>query len=380
MSEERKETKTVLPAEFEQTAAPLLEKLCTAFGCSGHEDEVADTVIHAAPDRMRVFTDSMQNIYMACEPVSDHQIQNSNKTPGRDLSVIENRVFDVLLDAHMDEVGFMVKSIHRNGTFSMLPVGGWDLKNAAGACFQILSTKGNPVSAIAISRPVHFGKQETEAAWLIADAGCSDADEVRKLGIETGCFAVPEASFSFNPASALIRGKALDDRIGVCAELMTLRSLASQNRGQDVLGLFTAQEEVGERGALCAVSHIRAKAAICFEGCPADDTFADPDEISTRLGSGPMVRVIDRSSITDYRLISRIRKVAETEEIPLQIAARSGGGTNAAVFQQHNIPCAVIGIPVRYAHSLSGFSNMNDLYQAVRLALALIADLQKNPL
>lgn len=238
-----------------------------------------------------------------------------------------------------------------------------------------------------------------------------------------------DSECSPNPEQILLQGKAFDDRIGCAALIDTLQELeklsspagtASQQKPQKeetspdssehscdglrqnsspidwTMGLFSVQEEVGERGAECAmhvlekrafenrlealadqkpVRFVMPQAAICFEGCPADDTFEERDLIQTALGKGPMVRAMDRSMITHPRLMALARAAAEAQNIPLQVAVRKGGGTNGGIFHTHDIPTLVIGIPVRYAHASCGYCSLQDYENAVKLAVEIVSRL-----
>lgn len=361
-------------------AARLLKRLSEAFGPSGREDDIVQIIESECESFCRIETDSMQNVYLIPDLKRNTRLNQQQNRPEQTISLrdLKEQEFEWVIDAHMDEVGFIVKSIHENGTISMLPVGGWDMKNATGACFEIRTDQDESIPVIAVSRPVHFNPDTKEQKLLIVDAGCTSKQEVEDLGIQCGDFAVPQTGFEYFSSRNLFKGKAFDDRIGLAAEIMLLRDVARTRMASQVLGLASAQEEVGERGALCAVKKIRARYAICFEGCPADDTFENPEEISTRLNAGPMVRVIDRSNIADHRMIRRLRTICKEQNIPLQIAARVGGGTNAAVFAEEDIIPIVIGIPVRYAHSISGFASLNDLLNAVRLAKSLMESMNES--
>lgn len=348
----------IIPPEIQKDAVGLLEQLSNTFGVSAHEDEVCEMIRKSISRFCDIKEDALRNLYLF--PL-DHSCSHQSDR------------FTVALDAHMDEVGFIVKSIHKNGIISCLPIGGWDLKNASGSDFEILNADNQLIPAIAITRPVHYGKNTDESNLLFIDAGCTSKEQVEKLNVACGDFVIPQSRFEFMAAPGIVKGKALDDRIGLCAELLLLRWLDQDGLSSHVIALASSQEEVGERGAIAAMSNIQANIAVCFEGCPADDTFESEDEVSTRLNGGPMVRVIDRSSITDHRLIRLIRQVALDYEIPLQIAARAGGGTNAAAFIQKGIPAIVIGIPVRYAHNMSGLASLDDLMNAIRLAYCFVA-------
>lgn len=325
--------------------------LSSAFGPSGYEDDVADLMESEVKDFCQCTRDTMGNLYMRPDGM---------KNPL------------VVLDAHMDEVGFMVSCVKENGMLMIQNLGGWNPVNVAGSPIRIRTEKGDVYGVVA-SRPPHYDKkgERPEMEDLLLDSGFCSADEVRKAGIEEGCFCVPDAPSRYNENAGVFEGKAFDCRIGCAALVGTLEALRGTKTIEHVEAVGTVQEEVGERGMFCAVNQLKAKAGICFEGCPADDTFMPADEIQTAMGKGPMVRIKDTSMITNRRFMRFVREVAGQENIPLQLAVRKGGGTNAIVLQEHNIPAVVIGIPVRYAHSGVGFCAYEDYQNAVKLACAL---------
>ena len=237
----------------------LCETITNAFGPSGFENEVAAAVQAALPAGSQ--RDAMQNVYAPFAPLSGKPV--------------------VLLDAHLDEVGFMVQSITANGLAKLVPLGGWVEHNVPAHIFQIRTRKGSMVRAVTASKPPHFMSAAERQAPLsmdsiLLDAGVSSREQALALGIEPGCPAAPEVAFSYNEATGFALGKAFDCRLG-CACLVELaRALQSANLAVDAVAAFSTQEEVGLRGAKVTAERLRPRLAICLEGTPADDTFARP--------------------------------------------------------------------------------------------------------
>lgn len=327
---------------------PVLQ-LSDAFGPSASEEQVRETVIALCPENWEIRRDPIGNLLIEPEAL---------KQPG------------LLLDAHMDEVGMMVRTIEENGLMTFLPLGGIDPAAAAGQNVVIETLDGTKLCGVISTRAVHFQKAGADEGFdgLRIDAGCTSLEEAEALGLAPGCFAVFDQQAQFDEKRGLIFGKALDDRIGLAAMLEVLRGLAAEKL--PVSAIATVQEEVGERGMQAAIATLQARCAIVFEGAPADDSFAGTSA-QTALGKGPMIRAMDRSMITEPALMALARKTAKAFGIPLQIAVRTGGGTNAGILHTHNIPCVVIGIPVRYAHSARGIASMQDYRQAIELGIAL---------
>ena len=152
-----------------------------------------------------------------------------------------------------------------------------------------------------------------------------------------------------------------------------------QEKKVNVVGTFSTQEEVGERGMNLVAKTIHPDIAICFEGCPADDTFQEEWLIQAAIKKGPMLRHFDRSMITNPRFMRYALDLAKALNIPCQESVRSGGGTNGAMLHVANngTPTIIIGIPVRYIHSHHGFTTYEDFENSVRLAVEIISRLNQ---
>lgn len=347
--------KAPTPDTSQNVQAELIMKLCDAFGPSNFEQDVAAVI----KEELKGFTlkkDSMGNLFLL--PDTAHSSQPAM----------------FVLDAHMDEVGLIVSGIQENGLLRIQPLGGFNAATMVGQTFLIRTESGDLVRGIIGSIPVHYRKeQDMDPDALSLDIGCSSKEEVTKRGVSLGDPVTPDVSASYDSKTGLICAKALDDRIGVAAEIRVLEALQNEGFPEGAVeAVFTVQEEVGERGMLSAVKHLSARFGICFEGAPADDTFQPSDLAQTALNKGVMVRVKDGSMLADRALICQAKALAAEHHIPMQIAVRKAGGTNAAVLQKADIPTIVLGIPVRYAHSPAGFCTMHDFQSAIDLALALI--------
>lgn len=338
--------------------------LCNAFGPSGYEEEVAHYIEQALPF-CRSFRDAIGNVYLIPKSMKESWI---------------------LLDAHMDEVGYMIQSIEANGTLRFLPLGGLNPMEVYGQQVWIETVNHRRIPAICKTIPSHYAQNtQPDFASLHLDAGFCSRQEALDAGVQPGCFAVPMTKTSFQPETGVFMGKAFDDRIGCAAMLETLRALEQRQALTYTMAAATVQEEVGERGAAALMREITRmdlkgdlswpKAAICFEGCPADDTFEAPEHVQSAMKSGPMIRARDRSMITHPGYLAFAQSIAEKHHLPLQIAVRTGGGTNGGIYHQYNIPTIVIGIPVRYAHASAGFCAWQDVTDAVQLAVEIVCAL-----
>ncbi len=348
-----------------QRKIELLEALSNAAGTSGFEDDVALLIADEIKDLGEVSNDSILNVYL-------NRKENTGDKP------------TVLLDAHMDEVGFIVQSINNNGSLKFLPVGGWIPSSVAAQKVKVLNDEGEYVTGVIASKPPHYSsaeerKKAPDLADMQIDLGTSTKEETEELfKVSIAKPIVPDVNFeSIKHKPDWFIGKAFDCRMGCAAEVVSLHALAGEALDVDVLGLFSTQEEVGTRGIQVAVNHLDVDVAICFEGTPADDTFGDSNSQQTVLGKGPMLRHFDTTMITNPRFQRFVLEVAKEEGIPVQEAVRSGGGTNGKVLHLANqgIPTIVIGIPVRYIHSHYGMACYEDYENASKLAVAVIRKL-----
>ena len=342
----------------------LIESLSNAFGVSGFEENV----VKVATDYLTDFdtrVDHMRNLYI-----------DTDKTQAGKLNV--------LLDAHSDEVGFIVQAIRPNGMLDFLPVGGWVTHTIHAHLVNIRNNHGELITGIVASKPPHFmtdaeRQQPLTIDSLVIDVGCTSAEEVKeKLAISIGSPVTPDVTFHHDTTLDLLRGKAFDCRIGCAALLETLAESKQMDLPHvNVQGVMSSQEEVGMRGIKAAMTSIKTDIAIVFEGCPADDTFTPDYLIQSGIHRGPMLRNFDVSMITNPGFQKFAGVIAEKHEIPMQMSVRKGGGTNGAVINltEQGVPTIVIGIPVRYAHTHYGFVAYEDYQAAKDLALAIIQEL-----
>ena len=339
----------------------MIGALSNAYGPPGFEDEVVAVARAYAPEGMELEEDTLRNLY----------IRQAENIGGRPV---------LQLDAHSDEVGFMVQAIRPDGTLKFLTLGGWVLSNIPAHRVRVRTRDGRWIPGVTTSRPPHFMNKEDRNQTppleeMSIDIGASSLEEARDVfGVRVGAPVVPDVAFEYDEAHDLMIGKAFDNRLGCAAMLATLDALRGEPLQVDVVGAIAAQEEAGCRGAEVTARTVRPRIAIVFEGCPADDTVVDPWLSQTALRKGPMLRHIDARMITHPRFQRWALDLAEELGIPVQEAVRSGGATNGAPIHLSNqgVPCVVIGLPVRYIHSHYGMAALADFRAGVRLAVEMI--------
>lgn len=343
----------------------LIQQLSDAFGPSGFEDDVLQVARSWADGIGTIEEDHMRNLYI-------HRKENKG-----------NRM-RLMLDAHSDEVGFMVHSIKPNGTLRFVTLGGWNTLSLSSADVLVRNAKGEYIPGIIACKPVHFMTAAEKSAGapelssLVIDIGARSLEEaVHDFQIRIGEPVVPATKFHQDCMHDILFGKAFDCRIGVAALLEVLHRLEGIELPIDIIGVLSSQEELGERG--CKVSVLRAKPdiAFVFEGCPADDTFTEPYAIQTALKKGPMFRFRDVSVICSPRYQRFVLDLAETKGIPVQASVREGGGNDGAIIHSSldGVPVVVAGVPVRYIHSMNCMTSMADFEATVSIAMETIAAL-----
>jgi len=348
-----------------QRAIELIGALSEANGAPGFEEEVVGVLQEALVGVGTITNGKMKNLYVS---------RAENGRGGRPV---------VMLDAHTDEVAFMVQHVLENGTLSFIPLGGWVPYCVPAHPVRVRTKGGSYIPGIIASKPPHFmsakeGEETPAISDLVIDIGArGKAEAIDKYGVGVGSPAIPDVGFRFLDGPGLLYGKAFDCRLGCAALAATLIGLAGSDLALDVVGAFAAQEEVGMRGAKLSSAHVKPDAAIVFEGTPADDTFGDLQRSQTALYRGPMLRHIDSGMITSPAFLSYALRIAEECGIPAQEAVRSSGSTNGASIHlsAQGIPTIVIGLPVRYAHTHYCFSAYDDFENAVSLAIEILKGL-----
>ena len=342
----------------------LIEALSNASGVPGFEDEVVSVIQNYVGDKLIVEVDTMNNMILK-------RYKDENK---ENLPIL-------MLDAHSDEIGFMVHAILNNGLIKFLPLGGWNAQNVAAQKVYILNEEGAYIEGVIASKPPHFSngpEQLIPLSDLRIDVGASSATEVKELfKIEVGAPIVPVAQFSYVHQTEMIRGKAFDNRLGCSAVIETMLAFAELDLNIRLVGAISSQEEVGMRGAGINANKIKPDYAIVFEGTPADDTFKSSDEAQGVLKKGTQIRHFDRSMIANPKFTKMAIDLANANDIKAQRAVREGGATNAGAIHLSNlgVPCLVLGTPVRYAHTHHGYSSIQDHEATIALAGKVILEL-----
>lgn len=334
----------------------LIESLSNAFGPSGFEEDVISS-LKAFTSEFDVNVDEMNNVYVGLK----------SNTGNRPM---------VMLDAHLDEVGFMVQSILPNGLIAMATLGGWVPSNIPAHTVLIKNAAGNLIKGIIASKPPHFMSEKEKSApldidQLLIDIGVTSRLEVIEyFGIQVGDPVAPDVTFSYNVETGILFGKAFDNRVGCAAVIETLKRLNNKTLNVDVIGALASQEEVGTRGAHVTSQVVKPDYAIVFEGSPADDLYFDAFTSQCALKKGAQIRHLDSSYVSHRRFIDFAKAIADKNDIKYQSAVRRKGGTNAGRIHTTGkaVPVLVLGVPSRYVHTHYNYCAMEDIESTVSLA------------
>ncbi len=330
----------------------LLERLSNACAVSGDEGAVRRIVLDAVrplADEVRV--DALGNVLAVKEGSAPDRLR-------------------VMVAAHMDEVGFMIVQEDGDGLYRFETVGGIDARWLPGKPV-LVGTDGLP--GVIGAKPIHLTSADERRRVISLESLRIDLGPGGKGKVRPG----DRATFAtrFRRVGRTLRGKALDDRLGV-ATLIELLRHAPPNI--DLLAAFTVQEEVGLRGARVAAYAFDPDLAVVLDATPAYDlpTWDGEENVAynTRLGAGPAIYVIDRATISDPRLIRHLIDTAEAEGIPYQLRQSGGGGTDAGAIhrQRAGIPSVSLSVPTRYLHSPVSVCRVDDWEHTLRLLYAAL--------
>jgi len=338
----------------------LLKRLAEAFGGSGQEAEVAAIVAQELRPLCRtVRTDPMGNVV--------------GFKPGRGARGRRQRI---MLAAHMDEIGFLVSHIDKEGFLRVQPAGGFDPRTLIAQRVTVLGKGRRKLVGLLnpVGQPIHLQTEEERRKVLsvgqfFVDLGLPYEKVVER--VDVGDRVIWDRDFA--TLGDGVTGKALDDRVGVYVMLEALRRV-KKNR-HDIYAVGTVQEEVGLRGAITSAYDVQPQIAIALDVTLAVDTpeILEHDRVS-RFGQGVAIKIMDSSSISDAGLVSEFRALAEAQGIPHQLEVLPRGGTDAGGMQRARGGARVItlSIPLRYVHSVNECAHRGDIQAAVDLLAAYL--------
>lgn len=328
----------------------LLKEIAEVAGAPGHEQRIREIVIReVTPLVDEVTIDNMGNVYAI----------KKGKTNKR-----------VMIGAHMDEIGFMVTHIDEDGFVRFHTLGGFDPKTLTAQRVIIHGKKD--VIGVMGSKPIHVMSAEErlklpKTTDFFIDLGMNkkEVDKIVSLGDpitrERGLIEMGNC----------VNCKSLDNRLAVFILIESLKELKNKKVPYDVYGVFTVQEEVGIRGANVAALEIKPDFGFGLDTTIAFDVpGSKSEEVITKLGAGTAIKVMDSSTICDYRMVKYMEKVASKHKITYQKEILTAGGTDTAGIQRMNPGGAIAGaisIPTRHIHQSIEMANKDDIKGSIDL-------------
>ena len=288
----------------------------------------------------------------------------------------------IMVDAHMDELGGMIRRITPRGLLTMQMLGGWLDQALVDQRWIVIGSKG-PVRAVTGIRDVHVVPPEERTRVyprdsLFLDVGAKDEAEVLAMGVSPGDPVVPDAPFTVMNGTGNYLGKGWDDRVGCGVVVEAIRRMASLAHPNQIFWAITTQEEVGLRGAHTASEMIKPEIGIAIEGGITGDVFPGrAEETQVKLGAGPGIFLYDSSALPNRTFTQFVRQTAASKNLPLQSDLVQGYGDDSAEIQKTlgGVPTVNLVVPVRYTHSHNGIMNRRDFDQMVELLVAMLQKL-----
>ena len=339
-----------------------LEKLSNACGVSGREAEVRNLMVKLLKPLVdEIGVDKMENVIA---------IRNGKKTAPK-----------VMLAAHMDEVGLMVKNITKDGFLQFAKIGGIDDRILLAQKVTVYTEKG-ALPGIVGSKPPHIQKEDERKKIvtydnLFVDVGAENREDAAKMGVKVGDVMGFDVKYTRVGKDKVI-GKAFDDRAGCAALVETLKLM--EKTDCTVYAVGTVQEEVGLRGAAAAAFGVNPDVGIALDVTTAGDVPGVREfDTSVKTGKGPALTVSDSGLITHPKVLRLLLGAAEETKIVYQLEAGLPGATDAARFAltRQGIPSGTISVPARYIHSPVGMVSISDVESAAKLAAAAIQNITK---
>ncbi len=296
-------------------------------------------------------------------------LEGSGKAPRR-----------IMLEAHADEIGFIVKQITADGFLRLDRVGGSDTATARGRRIQFLGEKGSVIGIIG-NTAIHLRKDSLgdekapKIHELYVDVGATNAEEVAKLGLRVGIPAVYADSAQEFGNERLV-GRALDNRLGgfIIAQVLARLAKRKKKLTSTLIAVNAVQEEIGGHGARMAAYRLNPDVAIVLDVTHATDTPGIDHAVhgDVKLGAGP---TITHGTCNHPRVIKRLLEVAAKAKIPIQheSSSRYSGTDTDVIFNvREGIPSALVSFPLRYMHSVVEMADLRDVEKTIDLLVAFV--------
>ena len=342
----------------------LLARLTEAHGVPGQEDLIREIVKDELKGVCEFSTDTMGNL--TCFRGATEKQKGVAKK--------------LMLAAHMDEIGFIVKFIDDKGFLRLQPLGGWDPRQMASQRVFVHSKKGMlPGVLMASTKPKHMltpeeaNKPPTTENYFV-DVGLSGADAKKKVRLGD----MVTMNRNLQQMGKLLTCKCMDDRVAVYTMIESVK--AAKKHSVDLYAVATVQEEIGLRGAITSGWAIKPDIAVAIDITLANDYpgILEQDQV-TRLGEGTAIKIMDGSLLCHPKLVEHFRSLAEKNKIKHQMEILPAGGTDAGGIQKLHggIPSFTLSVPCRYVHTVNETVHSDDVDASVFLLAKYIEDAHK---
>ncbi len=337
----------------------LLKTLTEAHGIPGQEDNIRAIVKAELGPICDIEVDYMGNVIAT---------KKATKGPGGRK---------VMVAAHMDEIGFIVKHIDDKGFLRIHPLGGWDPRQMASQRVLVHSAEGPLKGLLAASvKPKHMLSPEEASRGVTLDqyfVDCGLSGDDAKSKIRLGDMITMDRTFQ--EMGELMTCKCMDDRVAVFTMIEALKQVGDHE--VDIVAVATVQEEIGLRGASAAGWSVKPDVMIAIDITLANDIpgIAEQDQV-TRLGQGTAIKIVDSSLICHPKVVQHFRDVAEKHSIKYQMEVLPAGGTDAGGVQRLHggIPAFTLSIPTRYVHTVNETLHRGDVEASVAILARYLED------
>jgi putative aminopeptidase FrvX len=332
-----------------------LQIFSNAHGVSGYEGNINQLL----EKKLRPYTDEIKTDKM-----------------GNLIAIRKRGSPSIMIAAHMDEIGLMVKYVDENGFLHFVKLGGW-FDQTLHSQRVILHTEKGDIYGVIGAKPPHAMKEEerkkpVEAENMFIDIGAKDKEDALKMGVIPGVTATLDRQFA-RLGNNRVTGKAFDDRAGCVMMIEAMRLIHEMDVDATVYAVGTVQEEVGLKGARTSAFGLDPDVAIVSEvTVSGDHPGIEKKHSAVELGKGPAITIVDaagRGLIVTEKVIKWLKETAQTENIDIQLDVADGGTTDATAIHltKSGIPSAVISVPSRYIHSPVEVVDLEDLKKSANL-------------
>lgn len=331
----------------------LLGALCNADALAGDEEEVRQVIRSELSQLGWVErTDGLGSLIYSKENSKNSQ--------------------SVMLCGHMDEVGFMVRTIDELGLIHLMKVGG---VQTYGQCYQhvrVTTQDGRKVKGMAIAQ-----YQNETVQRVFCDIGAQSREEVEALGIQTGDMVTFDTDFKAYQVANIYAGKAMDNRLACYIMCQLAKRLDQVDLPYNLHLAFTSSEEVGIRGARTAAQMINPDSVFVIDVATAPNQLIRDHTNQRQMGQGPILTFFDRTLSPNRKMTQYIREIAKDKGIKIQCDMFNSGGTDGG--EAHKVhdgkPTVVTIVPVRYGHCTASLVNSRDVDQMTDLFQAILESL-----